>query len=768
MDRKINFRRWSDVILLGLVSYALVYLIASVSAVQVAFGKWVSLFSSLHMAGQILLALTGFYCACHLLLFFNVIHKRQLKNIQLCLAYPPITFSIVLCLLLFLSQFDVINFFRVSLFASYFLAAALLLIIFLSLLCAYDSLYSEKRKDKQEHFLVPGWITNEEQKNHYRWLMSECPLDEDEKDMLGREMYCERIARLFEPIDGDIKRKANHIAIVGPFGIGKTSLWRSVENKLGEEFVFVPVDGWGRSNNTAAAQIIDEMVAALSTYVDCAGIRSVPMDYSEVLAGADFQGASFLGKMLTLHNHQSPDKLMLKIDAILQAIGKTMVVVLEDFDRNPNAENGINEIAGLLDRLRNFKTINFIVCLAPGVKSHVLSRISTYREDLLSCDALELVKTTIELMFDYASTRADPILLDTKDIDVESFSATMNSLIKTPRDAKYALRRSYTAWKSLAGEVNIYDLLAINVLRYSAPEAFDFVVRNFDSLRKGVVDIEKHVQDFKRDADMSSMTTILEGEDSSKVLHKINGYDETVFNVVDLFSSAGIKEKSARNFIKMLFPYWNSIDGVGRGDDALRVSGRQGNFYLERIIKEVISAEHVAYSDVEFLKGFDSARDDEDSFIEKLSSSKYWTEKYIEKISSWVPIYDNDYVPADIVRKFIKFLVARFRLGKDVFCNEIYGIESRLPLLIEKIDIAAENETVFSRFLGEIQDEPEMLFSAIQKSEKYANGLHSYKEQYMFWIDQKSKLIEYFKSSCLLSEERKVEVVQFLNGLKKN
>lgn len=633
----------------------------------------------------------------------------------------------------------------------------------LCMLCVCDYICRDRSELKgvlSENIEPPKWIMNDVQKSHYCWLMSEHPVGANEDGMLDRSSYVSRIEKLFES-----ESRAMHIAIAGPFGIGKTSLWRSVKNKLKDEFIFVPVDGWGRSENTAAAQILDEMVSALSAYVDCASIRSVPMDYSEVLAGADFQGASFLGKILPLHSHQSPEKLMWKIDAILQTIGKTMVVVLEDFDRNPNAESSLNEVAGLLDRLRNLKTINFIVCLAPGVNSHVLSRISTHREDLLSCDALELVKTTIELMFDYASTRADPILLDTKDIDVESFSATMNSLIKTPRDAKYALRRSYTAWKSLAGEVNIYDLLAINVLRYSAPEAFDFVVRNFDSLREGVVDIEKHVQDFKRDADMSSMTTILEGEDSSKVFHKINGYDETVFNVVDLFSSAGIKEKSARNFIKMLFPHWNSIDGVGRGDNALRVSGRQGNFYLERIIKEVISAEHVAYSDVEFLKGFDSARDDEDSFIEKLSSSKYWTEKYIEKISSWVPIYDDDYVSADIVRKFIKFLVARFRLGKDIFCNEIYGIESRLPLLIEKIDIAAENETVFSRFLGEIQDEPEMLFSAIQKSEKYAKQAHSYRSQLQLWVDHKHLLIQYFEQSPLLAEQRKAEILRFLNEL---
>lgn len=760
MDRKINLCRWRDVVLLGLISYALVFLIASVGAVQVAFGKWAILFSSVHMGVQILLALTGFYCARHLLLFFNVIHKRQLKNIKLSLAYPPITFSIVLCLLLFLPQFDVINFFSDSLFLSYFLGAALLFIILLSLLCAYDSLYSEKRKDKQELVHDEEWITDEEQKNHYRWLMSERPQDECDKDMLGREVYVARIARLFKPIDSEPNRKANHIAIVGPFGIGKTSVWKSVRQQLGDDYIFVPVDGWGRGEGTVAAQIIDEMVAALTNYVDCASIRNVPKEYMAALSGADFKGISTLAKILPLHSHQSPEELIRKIETILLSIGKTMVVVLEDFDRNPQEENIMNEVAGLLDRLRDLRSINFIVCVAPGVKSHLLSRISTYREDLLSFDSREFIEITIELMKCYAKHKKKPIFNDDSQ-DAKTFAVAMNALIKTPRDAKYALRRAYKAWEIIAGEVNIFDLMAVNVLRYGVPEAFDFMIKNFDTLRRNFPDIEQIVGNFERGFHFSSASQNSSCSEQSNETNRSAGYEEAVVNLVDLLSSSGVNEKNARKLIKMIFPYWNSNDVVGYWLKVQRIAWEQGKIYLDRILTESIANEHINYTDVEFFRGLSSS---DEEFVNKLVGSRYWTEKFIIHIISrkldviyWV---DNF-----ILNNFVKFLVRRFQSGKDIFCNEIYSYESQLPLIIERISAGEDDADVFTRFLDGIPSEGEELFAAIQRSKEYAKTVHQSIGQLQLWIDHKHQLEDYFNRSVSLSEQRKAEIIQFLKEL---
>jgi hypothetical protein len=56
-------------------------------------------------------------------------------------------------------------------------------------------------------------------------------------------------------------------------------------------------------------------------------------------------------------------------------------------------------------------------------------------------------------------------------------------LLRTPRALKHSLRRTYRAWEILAGEVDFDHLLAVNVLRHGAPEAFDFLLRHWEQLQ---------------------------------------------------------------------------------------------------------------------------------------------------------------------------------------------------------------------------------------------------------------------------------------------
>lgn len=56
-------------------------------------------------------------------------------------------------------------------------------------------------------------------------------------------------------------------------------------------------------------------------------------------------------------------------------------------------------------------------------------------------------------------------------------------LAKTPRLLKLVLRRTLRAWETLHGEIDFDDLLVANVIRFSAPEAFDFILENIQEIR---------------------------------------------------------------------------------------------------------------------------------------------------------------------------------------------------------------------------------------------------------------------------------------------
>jgi hypothetical protein len=56
-------------------------------------------------------------------------------------------------------------------------------------------------------------------------------------------------------------------------------------------------------------------------------------------------------------------------------------------------------------------------------------------------------------------------------------------LVKTPRLLKIILRHCLKTWERLHGELDFDDLLVANVLRFAAPEAFDFMLGNCNELR---------------------------------------------------------------------------------------------------------------------------------------------------------------------------------------------------------------------------------------------------------------------------------------------
>jgi len=56
-------------------------------------------------------------------------------------------------------------------------------------------------------------------------------------------------------------------------------------------------------------------------------------------------------------------------------------------------------------------------------------------------------------------------------------------VVSTPRLLKIILRRSLLGWEQLHGEIDFDDLLIANVLRFSAPQAFDFLLNLIPEIR---------------------------------------------------------------------------------------------------------------------------------------------------------------------------------------------------------------------------------------------------------------------------------------------
>ncbi len=116
----------------------------------------------------------------------------------------------------------------------------------------------------------------------------------------------------------------------------------------------------------------------------------------------------------------------------------------------------------------------------------------------------------------------DPLFRDTIDHIV--------SLLKTPRLLKLSLRRILSAWEHLHGEIDFDDLFVATVLRFSAPEAYDFLLENMSELQA------------------------LQSRENSEEVKKMRGY---IKNKWELTSKLEWNVEAAERLIAFLFPAWD-------------------------------------------------------------------------------------------------------------------------------------------------------------------------------------------------------------------
>lgn len=683
MAGKINIKRWIDVVFLGFVSFFIVVLLSHIPFLEKQLSSWAYLITNLECYIRFGIYILLIVLVVLILQKFYVVNPKRLKNIKLSLYYPSITASILICGLLLLIYTKYFSIVTMPFIHAYFVVFLLLYLILLFLLCSIDA--STKRpetKSADENIIVPDWARkNEQHIDFYIWINSEKPIVDEKDDKSNRKIYADRIAHKLKRKDEEQKNR-NHICIVGPFGSGKTSVWEIASKSLkDDDVIFVAIDGWGRSNESAAAQIIDEIIYALSEYVDCAAIKTVPGEYMDSLSGADFIGANSLAKILALHQRSSPRELIEKIDKVLVSIGKRFVVVLEDFDRNPESEKGINEIAALLDRLRELKSIDFILCVSPSQQSNILSRISTYREDIVNFDSRKSIEETINLMELYAEFKKMELFISHRE-NLSTFYKTIDEVVKTPRELKYILRRSLNAWLTLAGEVNPYDLIIVNVLRYSCQDLYYFLQKNFDDLKNSEND---------------------------------NNKKKTLWNYFSKIDSS-IGEGTFSSIVKVLFT---------RSDFSLqRLRDEKGLSYFKRIISEDFDNK---YSDQRLVKNLrELNHDNGDSIFSKSPT----LDRIVESDELSYKFLKLAELPSSIQSKihvseftFCRFIISIFNFKKAQSIVFYQDEIVRISALINASNMASDHSKKMMTYL--IKEDLGLVLSLLKSNDAFLNVFYS-------------------------------------------
>lgn len=350
------------------------------------------------------------------------------------------------------------------------------------------------------------------------WFKDDSTIKNTEELEPDLQVYAKRITeRLQNGGDKYEKGLAQHIALCGPYGCGKSSIVESIVNDLEKSsekesiWIHSDISTWGAASGSVAHVILSHIIDDISQHIDMCAFRALPKHYTEALksGGSWLQFASTL-----LAGPVDIEGSFLKLNDVLKATNHKLLITLQDIDRGTGDENEkrLNDIAALLDRLkdRGLSNINFIVAMGNEneVAAEVISKATDYREDVLSFDArrilFDFIISSLEFAINYhqVCTATDKyrkrfyILEDGKFIDtIDIAKWRIKELIKIPfynsvelvdkkitslRELKKILRRVSQIWQptGLMGEINFISLLMSIALKEVSPHKFDQLLQN--------------------------------------------------------------------------------------------------------------------------------------------------------------------------------------------------------------------------------------------------------------------------------------------------
>lgn len=326
------------------------------------------------------------------------------------------------------------------------------------------------------------------------WLQSDAPADDD---FLGSHAIAKRLKRLLES-------GTRSIAIVGPFGAGKTSIVKWLvelvdANSEGTtpRLLISEHSCWNfESSASSIHAMLADAIGKVERLIDTFYVRSLPESYRQTFSS----GGEWLdGVSKLLFGQRDPIDQFKRLSALLGNINTRLVFVVEDLDRNDSRTFDIQEVQAFLQQLKDFPNLSFVLTGGLASSKRIdFAKLCDHIEYLKSIDhrtAADLVQRVWEGCSDAAAFPHEPLAepdrqhvwnklsgLMVHDLEEMSLPQAVATLLSTPRSLRHVLGRTYTAWRELCGEIDWNHLLAVNVLRFAAPECFSFLIRRWDRL----------------------------------------------------------------------------------------------------------------------------------------------------------------------------------------------------------------------------------------------------------------------------------------------
>lgn len=339
------------------------------------------------------------------------------------------------------------------------------------------------------------------------------PIENIGADLLNRASFSEQLANA---ILSYTNTDNFTISICGKWGSGKTSILNMIEkhiDKTTSEYdenwkpIIIHFNPWNYSDQNQLiiqffATIREELdihskSESLSKIGNALQAYSEFFDYAELIpvAGKFIKIAKLVMKRTgeEISKGQS-DNLSIKKKEVTEALleqQQKLIVIIDDIDRLNN--NQIRSIFQLVNSLAGFPNMIYLLSFDREVVARALSEEQ-------NCDGEEYLEKIIQVPFDIPEANQNLVhkvlfdkldklwFADTPDIEFEEdywysiFNHCISPFIKSIRDVNRIINVFQFKYSLVRDETNGIDLLAITTLQICAPEIYDWIYTNIDSI----------------------------------------------------------------------------------------------------------------------------------------------------------------------------------------------------------------------------------------------------------------------------------------------
>ena len=339
------------------------------------------------------------------------------------------------------------------------------------------------------------------------------PINDTKSDLLNRASFAKQLA---SAILSYTNTDNFTISICGKWGSGKTSILNLMEENIinltssldeNKKPIIIHFNPWNYSDqNQLIIQFFATICEELNIHSKSESLVKIGtalqaysefFDYAELIpvAGKFIKIAKLVMKRTgeEISKGQS-DNLSIKKKEVTEALleqQQKLIVIIDDIDRLNN--NQIRSIFQLVNSLAGFPNMIYLLSFDREVVARALSEEQ-------NCDGEEYLEKIIQVPFDIPEAKQDlvhKVLFDKLDklwfgdnpcSDFEEdywnsiFNHCISPFIKSIRDVNRIINVYQFKYALVRDETNGIDLLAITTLQICAPEIYDWIYTNIDSI----------------------------------------------------------------------------------------------------------------------------------------------------------------------------------------------------------------------------------------------------------------------------------------------